>query len=132
MLDRIDGGYRASLDGNEQYDDVDGVVELWERDARRAAPAPACATSVAFIEQPIKRQAALARDVAALSAQKPVIIDESDDSLDAFVRARAARLPRRLVEDLQGPLQVAHQPRPLRAMEPRTARRRRPAGAPTS
>ena len=36
-------------------------------------------------------QAAGARwrsDVSALSAQKPVIIDESDDSLDAFVRAR--------------------------------------------
>jgi hypothetical protein len=88
VLDRIDGGYRASLDGNEQYESVGGVVELWAR--MRAAPrlARLCA-SVVFIEQPIKRQAALAQDVAALSAQKPVIIDESDDSLDAFPRARA-------------------------------------------
>ena len=44
--------------------------------------------SVVFIEQPIKRAAALAQDVSALAAQKPVILDESDDSLDAFVRGR--------------------------------------------
>ena len=45
--------------------------------------------SVAFIEQPIKRQNALAADVSALSRERPVIIDESDDSLDAFPRAKA-------------------------------------------
>ncbi len=45
--------------------------------------------SVIFIEQPIKRAAALAQDVGALSSQKPVILDESDDSLDAFVRGRS-------------------------------------------
>jgi hypothetical protein len=87
VLDGIAGGYRASLDGNEQYDDIDGIAELWRR--MNAEPKLArLAASVVFIEQPIKRQAALARDVRALSALKPVIIDESDDSLDAFVRAR--------------------------------------------
>src|SRR5205085_399301 len=45
--------------------------------------------SIAFIEQPIKRQNALTADVSALSKEKPVIIDESDDTLDAFPRARA-------------------------------------------
>jgi hypothetical protein len=45
--------------------------------------------AVAFIEQPIKRQNALESDVSALAAEKPVIIDESDDSLDAFPRAKA-------------------------------------------
>jgi L-alanine-DL-glutamate epimerase-like enolase superfamily enzyme len=88
VLDAIPGGYRASLDGNEQYDSVDGVVGLWERMQAEPRLARLC-ESVVFIEQPIKRQAALARDVRALSAEKPVIIDESDDSLDAFVRARA-------------------------------------------
>ena len=87
VLDGIDGGYRASLDGNEQYDDIDGIAGLWRR--MNGEPKLArLAASVAFIEQPIKRQAALARDVRALSSLKPVIIDESDDSLDAFVRAR--------------------------------------------
>ncbi len=69
--------------------------------------------SVAFIEQPIKRQAALSQDVGALAAHKPVIIDESDDSLDAFVRGARDGLSRRVVEDLQGLVQVAPEPRAL-------------------
>jgi hypothetical protein len=118
VLDRIAEPYRASLDGNEQYRDVDGVLDLWR--ALKAEPRlKRLATSVVFIEQPIKRQTALAgEDVAdepglqsverhfevtrqrirrieakalmkLLAAEKPVIIDESDDSLDAFPRAKA-------------------------------------------
>jgi hypothetical protein len=87
VLDGIDGGYQASLDGNEQFPDVDGVIALWTR--MRAEPRlQRLCESVVFIEQPIQRGAALAHDVSALSALKPVIIDESDDSLDAFVKAR--------------------------------------------
>ena len=87
VLDRIDGGYRSTLDGNEQYDSIDGVLQLWQR--MRAEPGlQRLCDSVIFIEQPIKRAAALAQDVGALSSQKPVILDESDDSLDAFVRGR--------------------------------------------
>ena len=88
VLDRIEGPYCASLDGNEQYDDVEGITELWRRlksDPRLAR----LAASVIFVEQPIKRQNALARDIGPLAAEKPVIIDESDDSLEAFPRARA-------------------------------------------
>ena len=88
VLDGIPGGYRATLDGNEQYDDVSGVLALWERMAAEPRLAQLC-RSVVFIEQPIKRQAALAQPVAALAAFKPVIIDESDDGLDAYVRGRA-------------------------------------------
>jgi len=87
VLDRIDGAYRSTLDGNEQYDNIDGVLQLWQR--MRAEPGlQRLCDSVIFIEQPIKRAAALAQDVGALSSQKPVILDESDDSLDAFVRGR--------------------------------------------
>ena len=88
VLDRIDGGYRSTLDGNEQYDSVDGVLQLWQHMRAEPRLARLC-DSVVFIEQPIKRQMALAQDVGALAAHKTVIIDESDDSLDAFVRARA-------------------------------------------
>ena len=88
VLDRIPGGYRSTLDGNEQYDSVEGVLDLWQAMADEPRLAQLC-RSVVFIEQPIKRQAALAQPVAALAAFKPVIIDESDDGLDAFVRARA-------------------------------------------
>ncbi len=88
VLDRIDGDYRATLDGNEQYDSVDGVLELWGRMRAEPRLARLC-SSIQFIEQPIKRQAALQQSVATLAAHKPVILDESDDSLDAFVRGRA-------------------------------------------
>src|SRR5713226_9263449 len=87
VLDRMAQPYRASLDGNEQYSDAGGVIELWGRiksDARLAR----LAKSIVFIEQPIKRQNALSSEVSRLAAEKPVIIDESDDSLEAFPRAR--------------------------------------------
>ena len=88
VLDRIPEPYHASLDGNEQYADVQGVLELW-RAIRSHPKLGRLAASVVFIEQPIKRQNALAADVSELSREKPVIIDESDDSLDAFPRAKA-------------------------------------------
>jgi L-alanine-DL-glutamate epimerase-like enolase superfamily enzyme len=82
VLDRLPE-YHASLDGNEQYENSEAVLallrEIQSREKRLWA-------SIAFIEQPIKRQKALAEPV---SLPKPVIIDESDDSLDAFPRARA-------------------------------------------
>jgi hypothetical protein len=43
--------------------------------------------SIIFFEQPVKRQKALKEKVAGVD--KPVIIDESDDAMDAFPRARA-------------------------------------------
>ncbi len=88
VLDRIPEAYFASLDGNEQYESVEGAAELWSR--MQAEPRlRRLAASVLFIEQPINRKYALAQDVAALSRDKPVIIDESDADLDAFPRARA-------------------------------------------
>jgi hypothetical protein len=78
----------ASLDGNEQYADAAGVAELLAR--LQATPALArLLRSILFIEQPIARKTALDVDVRALAAIKPVIVDESDGELDAFVRARA-------------------------------------------
>jgi len=88
VLDRIPGGYAATLDGNEQYAEVEGVVALWRRVLETPALAQ-LAARVAFIEQPVKRANALAADCRALAALKPVIIDESDGTLDAFPRARA-------------------------------------------
>jgi L-alanine-DL-glutamate epimerase-like enolase superfamily enzyme len=88
VLDRIAEPYRASLDGNEQYENADAVLSLLkkisgERRLERLS------SSLAFIEQPIKRQNALSAGVEEVAAVKPVIIDESDDSLDAFPRALA-------------------------------------------
>jgi hypothetical protein len=87
VLDRSPDPYVVSLDGNEQYADVAGVVELLMR--MQATPALArLVGSIGFIEQPIARATALDVDVRALAAIKPVIVDESDGELDSFVRAR--------------------------------------------
>ena len=86
VLDRIPGPYHASLDGNEQYEDMAGVAELWSR-MKAESRLKRLVESIIFIEQPVKRQKALERKIAGID--KPVIIDESDDSLDAFPRAKA-------------------------------------------
>lgn len=79
--------YRATLDGNEQYADVDGALALWE--AIEADPDLArLREAVLFVEQPITRAKALEREVTALARRKPVEIDESDATLDAFLQAK--------------------------------------------
>jgi hypothetical protein len=86
VLDRAAGDYRTTLDGNEQYDDVEGITELW----RRMCETPALARLVAstlFIEQPIKRTTALTKPVDALARLKPLVIDESDGELGSFPAA---------------------------------------------
>jgi hypothetical protein len=86
VLDRSAGQYHASLDGNEQYDDFEGVAALWSK--MKAEPRlKRLAESVIFFEQPVKRQKALHQKVTGID--KPVIIDESDDAMDAFPRAQA-------------------------------------------
>jgi hypothetical protein len=87
VLDRIAEPYHATLDGNEQFASAGAALDLWRR--IQAEPRlRRLAASVAFIEQPVKRAEALSQDVSELGEEKPVIIDESDDSLDAFPRAR--------------------------------------------
>lgn len=88
VLDRIEEPYYASLDGNEQYADAAGVLALWEA-MERTPSLERLRRSILFIEQPIKRAAALDADIRALGAKRPVIIDESDGTLDAFPRAKA-------------------------------------------
>jgi hypothetical protein len=86
VLDRIEAPYHASLDGNEQYADMEGVAALWSR-MKSEPRLKRLVESILFIEQPVKRQNALASPVKGID--KPVIIDESDDALDAFPRAKA-------------------------------------------
>src|SRR5688572_18532887 len=52
VLDGMAAPYQATLDGNEQYEGIEQVVELWK--AVKAAPGLRnLAASIAFIEQPI-------------------------------------------------------------------------------
>jgi hypothetical protein len=88
VLDRLHGGYHASLDGNEQYEDAEGALGLWRAMEAEPRLKRLCA-SIIYIEQPVKRARALETGMAALAAARPVIIDESDGPLDAFVTGRA-------------------------------------------
>ena len=87
ILDTSPTPYLATLDGNEQYDNVDGVIELL-RMMKGDADLKRLCSSTLFIEQPIQRATALERDVSTLANDFPVIIDESDADLSAFPLAR--------------------------------------------
>jgi len=88
VLDRAREPYFVSLDGNEQYNDIAALLELWRR-MQGAPQLQRLVSSILFIEQPITRAHALDGDVSALSRVKPVITDESDDELAVFPRARS-------------------------------------------
>ncbi|MEQ9328210.1 MAG: enolase C-terminal domain-like protein, partial [Rhodospirillales bacterium] len=87
VLDRSGLGYLATLDGNEQFEDVEGVVELLSAIASEPALAR-LNRCILFIEQPLHRSVALERDVTELGRHLPVIVDESDATLASFAEAR--------------------------------------------
>lgn len=77
---------RITLDGNEQFADAQTAATFW----RRVLATPQLqnlAARTRYIEQPLARAVALDGDVHALAAMRPVLIDESDDTLQAFPRA---------------------------------------------
>ena len=87
VLDRLPD-YAVTLDGNEQYADPSGIAELWRKieatpELRRLFAA------TLYLEQPLPRAIALDSDVSDLARTKPLLIDESDATLDAFPAARA-------------------------------------------
>ncbi|HJN13579.1 MAG TPA: enolase C-terminal domain-like protein [Pirellulaceae bacterium] len=82
--------YGVTLDGNEQYRRAVEFDQLV--DAIQAEPSLATFwKNVVAIEQPLERSIALedeqTRGVLALSSAKPVIIDESDGTLESYPRA---------------------------------------------
>ena len=79
---------RITLDGNEQYTELAAFADFHERFT--AAPTlRTLAARVAFVEQPLKRDRSLESDVHALARRVPLLIDEADTTLDAFVTARS-------------------------------------------
>jgi hypothetical protein len=81
--------HRADLitfDGNEQYADAQAFADFF--DHFEAAPALAgLRKKLAFIEQPLPRSHALQADVKAVAKRIPLLIDESDATLDSFRQA---------------------------------------------
>jgi hypothetical protein len=77
-----------TLDGNEQYANADAFANFFTQFTSEPQLAPLLACT-AFVEQPLRRDQALAQDVSALAREIPLLVDESDATLDAFVQARA-------------------------------------------
>ena len=87
VLDTIPDRYYATLDGNEQYADADAVLDLWA-DMERSPKLKRLLDAILLVEQPIARTTARTVSISALAKKRPVEIDESDGSLDAFLWAR--------------------------------------------
>ncbi|MBR0872093.1 hypothetical protein JQ633_17140 [Bradyrhizobium tropiciagri] len=78
---------KVTLDANEQYADLAALNALVDRLDRDAALAPIL-SSLLYIEQPMPRDVTKTSPLGALAARS-FIIDEADDSYDAFPAARA-------------------------------------------
>ena len=86
-LARLPHDYKVTLDANEQYADLSALAALVDRLDRDAALAP-IATRLLYIEQPMPREVTRKSPLGAL-ARRDFIVDEADDSWDAFPAARA-------------------------------------------
>lgn len=79
--------YRVTLDANEQYADLAALSTLVDRLDRDAALRP-IAQKLLYIEQPMPRDITRQSPLGVL-ARRDFIVDEADDSYDAFPVARA-------------------------------------------
>jgi hypothetical protein len=79
--------YRVTVDANEQYADLAALSALVDRLDREAALRPITA-KLLYIEQPMPRDITRQSPLGAL-ARRDFIVDEADDSYDAFPIARA-------------------------------------------
>lgn len=79
--------YSVTLDANEQYADLAALGALVDRLDRDASLKP-IAAKLLYIEQPMPRESFRQSPLGRLS-RRDIIIDEADDSYDAFPAARA-------------------------------------------
>jgi hypothetical protein len=79
--------YKVTLDANEQYADLSALAALVDRLDRDEALKP-IAAKLLYVEQPMPRDITRKSPLGAL-AKRDFIIDEADDSYDAFPAARA-------------------------------------------
>jgi len=77
--------YQVTLDANEQYADLDSLGALIDRLENDAALRP-IASKLLYVEQPMPRDITRQSPLGALS-KHDFIIDEADDSYDAFPQA---------------------------------------------
>jgi L-alanine-DL-glutamate epimerase-like enolase superfamily enzyme len=86
-LTKLPYAYSVTLDANEQYSDPGDLRNLVDRLSRDAALVP-ISSRLLYIEQPMPRDTTRASPLTDLAIYD-FIIDEADDSYNAFVAARA-------------------------------------------
>ena len=90
LCDRNTGEFSISLDGNEQYSDLEILLELLDR-MREDSNLRSLYDSIIYIEQPFERSLALdpvlEGQIRSVAKLKPIVIDESDDDHCSFKRA---------------------------------------------
>lgn len=87
LLEREAPGAHFSLDGNEQYGDPQALLTLF--DGMRALPQLVNRPgALLYIEQPIPRDQSLHTPLPTQRAPAPLLMDEADGSIDAFLRGR--------------------------------------------
>jgi L-alanine-DL-glutamate epimerase-like enolase superfamily enzyme len=86
-LDALGRDTRVTLDANEQYADLAALQALMDRLDRDSALRP-ISSRLLYVEQPMPRDITRQSPLGALAA-RGFIIDEADDSYDAFPSARA-------------------------------------------
>ena len=88
LLDQRARGCQITLDGNEQYCDMDAFSMLLDYIDEEL---PTLWRRILYVEQPLERGVALNSDlrrgIAAAGLRKPLLVDESDGDLDTFARA---------------------------------------------
>lgn len=85
-LEQLAWDFKVTLDANEQYADLSALGELIDRLDRDAALRP-IASRLLYVEQPMPRDITRQAPLGKLAAGD-FIIDEADDSYDAFPNAR--------------------------------------------
>ena len=86
-LDTLGRDFKVTLDANEQYADLAGLQALMDRLDHDATLRP-IAMRLLYVEQPMPRDITRQSPLGSLAA-RGFIIDEADDSYDAFPAARA-------------------------------------------
>lgn len=86
-LDTLGHDYKVTLDANEQYADLAALRALVDRLDRDADLRP-ISSRLLYIEQPMPRDITRQSPLGSLAA-RGFIVDEADDSYDAFPAARA-------------------------------------------
>jgi hypothetical protein len=89
VLDQHAPGHRYTLDGNEQYGDAAALSEFFVRLTGLAAFAQR-PEALLYIEQPLPRERSLDAPIPVKQSPAPLLLDEADGTLDAFVRGRQA------------------------------------------